>query len=75
MTVTGLSGKDAGKRSELKALTFELLAETQVGQTKPADNLAKPVCYKELKLSENPPVTSKQNSGKSRGLIKEETLK
>lgn len=75
MTVTGLLRKDAGKRSELRALSFELLAEAQVGQTKLADNLAKPVCYKELKLSRIPPGASKQTSRKRRGLIKEETLK
>lgn len=30
ITVAGLSRKDAGKRSELRALSFELLAEAQV---------------------------------------------
>lgn len=66
MTVTGLSRQDAGKRSELRALSFELLAEVQVGQTKPADNLAKPVCYKELNLSRFPPGASKQTSEKKK---------
>lgn len=75
MTIAGLSRQDAGKRSEVRALSFELLAEAQVGQTKSADNLAKPVSYKELKLSRIPPGASKQTSGKRRRLIKEETLK
>lgn len=75
MTVTGLSRQDARKGSEQRALSFELPAEAQVGQAKPADNLAKPVHYEELKLRRIPPGASKQSSGKRRGLIKEETLK
>lgn len=58
-----LSRKDAGQRPEPKALSFEQLRETQVQQTKPADNLTKPVCCRELKLSRFPPGALKQTSG------------
>ena len=75
VTVAGFSRKDAGKRPELRVLSFELLAEAQVGQTKPADNLAKPVCYKELKLSRIPPRASKQTSEKKKRTDQREDLK
>lgn len=63
VTVPCLSRKAAGQRPEPKALSFELLREAQVGLTKPADNLAKPVCCRELKLSSFPPGALKQTSG------------
>lgn len=73
MTVNSLSRKDARKRAEPMSLAFELLSGAQVGQIKPADTLAMPIRYKELKLSRIPLGASKQTSGKR--LIKKKILK